>query len=248
MVKVLSALKKSFQALISTRMLLVMVIPPLIAVVALLLIFFFFWSSWVTGLSGFISSSWFFGMIQKSLQVFGDTSGMSEIAFWLAVVFLILGFLPLAFLLAILITSIFVMPLVLELVVRSDFADLEKKHGGSFAGSLWNAAFATVVFIILFMMTLPLWLVPGLQILIPVLLTAWLNKKIFVYDVLQDFASKDERKQIETQERANLYGMGSLLGLLAYVPLAFLLIPVLSALSYTYYCLDELKRLRSGTK
>ena len=244
--KTFEALKNSIAALFYPRMWLVIIAPPLFAILGLLLVFIYFWSGWVTGLSGFIESSWLFGLTQKLFTASGGAESLAPVALWLAVILLALAFLPLAFLFAILIISIFVMPLVLEVVVRKDFPTLEKKKGGSMAGSLWNTLVSTAIFAFIFTLTLPLWLIPGCQIIIPVFLTAWLNKRVFVYDVLQDFASKEERKQIEAQERKNLYGMGLILGIFAYVPLAFLLIPAMSALAYSYYCLSELKRLRSG--
>jgi uncharacterized protein involved in cysteine biosynthesis len=92
---------------------------------------------------------------------------------------------------------------------------------------------------------LPLWFLPGCQIVVPLLLTAWLNKKIFMYDVLQEFASKEERQQILEEESGRLYGLGIILGAFSYIPLVFFFIPVLSALSYTYYGLNELVGRRS---
>jgi|GEM_PF-1290210 Cation transport ATPase len=245
MTKTFGALKNSFTALFYPRMWLVILAPPMLAIILMLAIFVYFWSAWTTGLSGFIETSWIFNMTQKLVTASGGAENLAPVALWLAVILLALAFLPLAFLFAILIMSIFVMPLVLEVVVRKDFPTLEKKKGGSIAGSLWNTMISSGLFAFFFFLTLPLWLIPGCQIIIPVFLTAWLNKRVFVYDVLQDFASKEERKLIEAQERKNLYGMGLILGIFAYIPLAFLLIPALSALSYTYYCLTELKRLRS---
>jgi len=248
MTKTLGALKNSFAALFLPRMWLVILIPPFVAILILLGIFIYFWAAWVHGLSSYIETSWIFSATQKLFTASGGTDSLGQVALWLSIILLALAFLPLAFLVAVLIMSIFVMPLVLEVISRKDFPDLEKKKGGSIAGSLWNTIFATFVFVTLFMVTLPLWLIPGCQIAIPIALTAWLNKRVFTYDVLQDYASKEERKQIESQERKNLYGLGIILGVFAYIPLAFLLIPAISALAYTYYCLGELKRLRSQAK
>ena len=69
-----------------------------------------------------------------------------------------------------------------------------------------------------------------------------------MYDVLQDFATSEERLLIEKSESQTLYGMGLLLGLLAYIPLAVFVLPVFSALAYSYYALNELRAIRGTQK
>lgn len=235
--RIFQAFRQSFEALLRLRMFLLVLLPPIISVGLLFIIFVIFWHSWVSGLGSFLGGMTVFQWMQ-------NLTGLQEFASWTAVIFLILAFIPLAYLGAVLFTSIFVMPLVLKWVVARDFKGLEMKKGGSLVGSLWNTLQATVIFIFAFFVTLPLWFLPGCQIVIPLLLTAWLNKKVFLYDVLQDFASKEERRLIESEDSGPLYGMGLLLGLLSYIPLAFFFVPVLSALSYTYYGLNALMNRR----
>ncbi|UXR63805.1 EI24 domain-containing protein [Bdellovibrio bacteriovorus] len=231
------ALRQSFEALLKIRMFLLILGPPVLTVLGLMILFVIFWSTWTTGLAQLISHVWGYQWIQSA-------TGFTELAFWMAVLFLILIFIPLAYVLSVLIVSIFVMPVVLKWVGDGEYKNLEKRRGGSVVGSLWNTLKATVGFVIGFVVTLPLWFVPGCQVLVPLLLTAWLNKKVFLYDVLQDYADKDERQRIEKEESAGLYGMGLLLGLLSYIPLAFFFVPIISALSYTYYGLNALQARR----
>ncbi|WII71862.1 EI24 domain-containing protein [Bdellovibrio sp. 22V] len=237
MSSILFSFRSAFGALFRWRMLLLILAPSFVAMILVLLLFIIFWPNWVLGLSSFFSGMSLFQWVQNQ-------TGFLELASWTAVLFLIMAFIPVAFLLAVILTSLFVMPVLLKWVSDEDFKDLEKKRGGSLAGSVWNTVVATVLFCMAFVVTLPLWLVPGCQVLVPLLLTAWLNKRVFMYDVLQDYATKEERQQIEKEEGHTLFGMGMLLGLLSYIPLAFFLVPVLSGLSYTYYGLSSLRRLR----
>lgn len=237
MTKILRSFRQSFEALLSLRMFLLVVLPPLVAFVSLLIVFLTYWEVWVGGLGGLFANMTVFSWIQ-------NITGLQDLAAWTAMVFLVLAFLPLAYVAAVLLTSVFILPVVLKWVVISDFPHLEKRQGGSTIGSLVNAFSATFLFLVAFVVTLPFWFLPGFQVLVPLSLTAWLNRKIFVYDVLQDYASADERVRISQAEASPLLGMGFLLGLLAYIPLAFFLVPVLSALCYCYYCLNALKELR----
>lgn len=240
MKNILRALRQSFETLFRLRMLLLVIGPPLLVVLGLAMLFALYWTAWTAGLAGLFSQLWGYEAVVAA-------TGLVSLAWWMAVIFLILAFLPVAFVVSILVVSIFVMPVVLKWVGDEDFKQLEKRRGGSVLGSIWNTLWASAVFILLFVVTLPLWLVPGFQILVPLCLAAWLNKRVFLYDVLQDYASKEERKLIEEQESLGLYGLGVIMGLLSYIPLVFLLVPVLSALSYTYYGLHALNSQRQGS-
>lgn len=71
---------------------------------------------------------------------------------------------------------------------------------------------------------------------------------VFVYDVLQDFASEEERRIINQTQAPGLWGVGAILVLLAYIPFAFILLPVFSAFVYSFYGLNCLARLRVAFK
>lgn len=237
MSNILKSLQMAFASLLRIRMLLLILLPPFVSILALLSLFVFFWNDWSVELARLFSGLWGF-------QWFQALTGFVDLGLWMAFVFLVLLFVPLSYALAIFVVSVLVMPVVLKWVGDADFKHLEKKRGGSLLGSVVNTLWAMAVFLGGFIVTLPLWLIPGFQVLIPLLLTAWLNKKVFLYDVLQDFASEEERRRIESEERGPLYGMGFLLGLFSYVPLAFLLVPLITALSYTYYGLNALEARR----
>lgn len=237
MSQMFKSLRQAFESLFRLKMLSLVFVPPVISFFVILVVFIVNWGSWINGLVGFLAGLRIFDWLQGAV-------GLQDLSYWLALIFLILAFIPLVFISALVITSIFVMPVVLKEIEHSDFPNLEKKKGGSVLGSLWNTLFTTVAFVFIFVITLPLWLVPGLQVALPLLLTAWLNKRIFLYDVLQDFASKDERKIIEKNESLSMYFMGTLLALLSYFPFAFFFIPIISALAFTFHGLNALQELR----
>ena len=234
---ILSAFRKSFAALLKFRMFLLVLLPPVLSFLGLLFVLIIYWAPLTAGLSGFFANLSLFQWLQSF-------TGLSDFPYWTTVTFLILIFIPFSYLLAILLTSLLAMPLVLTWIGNADFKHLQKKRGGTLAGSVWNALSATLIYVVAFFLTLPLWLIPGLQIAVPLSLAAWLNKKVFMYDVLQDYASREERQQILKNHGGPLYGMGVLLGLTSYIPLAFFFVPVVSALSYTYYGLNALEELR----
>jgi hypothetical protein len=86
----------------------------------------------------------------------------------------------------------------LNFVVARDYPELEMKHGGTFMGSVWNGLIAVGVFLIIWIITLPLWLIPFGVLVVPTLLSAYLNQRLFMYDALMDHASREEFEQIKT--------------------------------------------------
>jgi len=81
---------------------------------------------------------------------------------------------------------------------------------------------------------------------LPLLLSAHFNQRMFRYDALAEHASADEFARVLRAARGDLYLLGILLSLLLYVPLANLLVPVLSGLAFTHCCLARLERLRAA--
>ncbi|UYL08322.1 EI24 domain-containing protein [Bdellovibrio sp. SKB1291214] len=236
--KIIKTFRQSFESLFSSRLLLLTFLPPILAVVAVFAVFFFFWGSWTMALDGFLQGLWPF-------QWLHDFKGAEGYFDAIAAVLLVLLFVPACFLFALILVSIFVLPLALKWIAEKDFPHLEKKRGGSLIGSLWNTLYATALFIFWFTVTLPLWLVPMGPMLVPLTLTSWLNKRVFLYDVLQDYASEEERQLIEKNEANPLFGMGMILGFFSYIPFALFFIPVFAAICYTYYGLNSLTVLRS---
>jgi amino acid transporter len=104
---------------------------------------------------------------------------------------LIVAVAPMILITALLISAILAMPLIVSFVAARDYPDLEKRRGGTIAGSILNALVAVLVFAALWIATLPLWLTGFLAPVIPLLLSAYLNQRLFRYDALSDHASDE---------------------------------------------------------
>lgn len=94
-------------------------------------------------------------------------------------------------------------------------------------------------------MTLPLWLTGIGAFVLPPLLLAYLNQRLFRHDALAEHASRDEYQALIARGKGRLFFLGLLLALLYYVPLVNLLLPVLSGLAFTHLCLAELAKIRN---
>lgn len=139
----------------------------------------------------------------------------------------------------------FSMPVVVSHVAAHDFPGLERRRGGSIAGSLRNGVSAFGLFAVAAVASLPLWIFPPLWPFLFVALFALLNTRVFRYDALAEHASAAEMREIFTRDRAALYALGALTAALGLVPVAGFFSPVLGGLAFAQFGLARLAALRA---
>lgn len=171
-------------------------------------------------------------------------------AVWLAKLLALLGgwlvLLSASYLVAVLLTAVLVLPLMLNYVAARDYADLSRQGSDSFVASTWNSVWAAVLFIIGWIVTMPLWLIPGLGLLLPMFWIGWLNRRTYAYDALSAHATGDEWRRLRREHALPLLGLGLAMAALTHIPFVGLLAPSLAALAYIHYGLESLRRLRQG--
>ncbi|MGN6389421.1 MAG: EI24 domain-containing protein [Burkholderiaceae bacterium] len=174
--------------------------------------------------------------------------------------------LPLMIVTALLFVGMFAMPAIARHVARRYYPALEARRGGTFLGSVWTFASVFLVFIVLWIVTLPLALVPPFTFLVHPLLWGWLTYRVMVYDALAEHADAEERVAILKRHRLPLLLIGAATGALGAAPtllwlggaLTVVLFPVIAAgsiwlyvlvftltgLWFEHYCLAALAALR----
>lgn len=171
-------------------------------------------------------------------------------AFWLAKALAALGgwlvILSASYLVAMLLTAVLILPLMLTHLSVNDYPDLGKFGKDSVVASTWNSVWAAVLFVVGWAVTLPLWLIPGLGLFLPLFWMAWLNRRTFAYDALAEHATPEEWRELRRQKAMPLLALGFAMAVLTHVPFAGLLAPSLAALVYIHFCLESLRRLRQG--
>ena len=181
------------------------------------------------------------------------------IAMWLLLPFMIVS--------AMVLVGSLAMPAIARHVGLRHYPQLAPRHGGSFLGSLWVSLSSFIVFIIAWLITLPLNLVPLFALFVQPLLWGWLAYRVMTYVALADYADRDERLDLVRRHRWSLLMIGIATGSLGAAPgllwlggamsviffpmLAaaaiwmYLLIFVFSGLWFQHYCLEVLARLRA---
>ena len=235
-----SACVRALRDLKQPRVLAVMVLPVLASLAIWIIVAAWFWQSWVTALGEAIGSLQFARWLRDW--------GMQWLVNGMGVMALIALMLPALLITNMIITEIFAMPAMVELVARRDYPLLEKRNGGTVAGSLLNATLGITLYLVFFLASLPLWLLGPVGLIASALNSAYLVQRLFRYDALSEHASADEYRALVKNARGRLFLLGLALAPLNFVPLLNLFAPVLSGLAYTHFCLRELDAARKGAR
>lgn len=234
---VLNALTRAAGNLFDPRIIALVFLPMLGSLVVWALLAWLFWDSWTGGITAALASTTVAGWLQ-------GWSATWIINYTAALVVLI-AILPAMFVTALVITEIIAMPVIIKFVAGRYYPELKRESGGTLIGSVANAAIGISVFTVLWLVTLPLWLTGVGAVLAPVLTSAWLNQRLFRYDALAEHAGREEFPRLIQSSRGDLILLGILLSLLLYVPVVNLLVPVLSGLAFTHFCLARLAVTRA---
>lgn len=151
------------------------------------------------------------------------------------------------YLIAMLLTGIFMLPVLLQFLAKTEYDDLAQMGRDNFIASTHNSLAAAVIFVVGWLVTLPLWLIPGVALVLPVVWMAWLNRRTFAYDALAIHAAESEWQYLRKHNAGELFGLGLVVSLLTYVPILGLIAPSFAALAYIHYCLASLRELRQGS-
>ena len=229
----------AFTSLFHPRMLWLMIWPMLVALLAWGVAAFMLWGATALWMAAYLKR-W----LESGMLFFKFDTGDAMIV--AAHVVMVLLFIPLVWFTALLILSIFGMQAMVEHVASRRFPLLARRQGGGLAGSLWNGLVALGGLALLGLVSIPFWLIPPLWLVIPVVIMGWVNQRVLRYDALAEHATADEMRSIFSSRRRTLYVLGTILALLAYVPLVGFLAPVVFGLAFIHLLLGELEALRQA--
>lgn len=221
------------------KMLALLVLPWLASLALWGLIAWFAWSP----LTRFVSN----GLLADSGWLFWLSTklGWAEGSQWLAGVFAFVLIVPLMFVTAMLITTIFAMPAVIRHLCASTYSDVARDGSLSLAASGSNAIVSLAIFIPGYLLTVPLWFIPVVGLLVPVMWWGWLNARVMRFDSLAEHATSDEIKHMIKKHARSYFLLGAAVSALNYIPPLFLLTPIFGALAFAHFSLNLLRKSRS---
>ncbi len=172
--------------------------------------------------------------------------------------------LPLMILTALLAIGVMAMPVINRHIGSRHYPDLEMRQGGSFLGSLWHSTSSFVIFLLLWLLSLPLVLLPPVHFIVQPLLWGWLTYRVMTYDALASHADADERAALTRSHRLPLLIIGSIAGIIGAAPTLlwlggivffpffaglaiwlYVVIFIFTGLWFQYYCMAALQEHRA---
>lgn len=238
---VLIAFGRAVLSQLHFRMLMLTVLPFVLSIVIWGVLLWLGLQPMIDWLHAFFMAHDGFSTAGEMLEWFGlgaiNTVLVPLIAMWVL--------LPLMILTALVFVGTMAMPIIVRHVGSRQYPDLEKRHGGSFWGSLWISASSFVIFLVLWLLTLPLALFPPLTFIIQPLLWGWLTYRVMAYDALAEHASAEESREILRTHRWPLLLIGAIAGAMGAAPtllwlggaLSVIFFPVLAAGAIWLYVL-----------
>lgn len=196
------------------RVIALSLLPLVISGVLVFGFMYFFWEGAIAGVRATLES-W---RLVESLLQWLDAWGLQSLRSALAAVVVLAGVVPVVLLLSLLLVALCITPAIVRLVAERRFPLLEKKRGGTLLQSVAASLGATLVALVLIVLSIPLWLIPPLVMVLPPLIWGWLTYRVFGYDVLAEHASAEERRALLREHRIPMLAMGVVCGYLGAAP------------------------------
>lgn len=255
---IMTALGRALWSQLHVKMLLLSVLPFLLSVLVWGVGLWLYLQPLIDSLQTYFTENDGFAFSNDMLMWLGmgalKTVVVPLIAMWIL--------LPLMILTALIFVGVMAMPVIAKHVGSRQYKELEARKGGTFLGSLWTSSSSFVIFLVLWIITLPLSLIPPLTFVIQPVLWGWLTYRVMAYDALADHADVAERKIILREHRWQLLLIGAIAGAMGAAPtllwlggaLSVIFFPVLAAgaiwlyvlvfifsgLWFQHYCMEAL--------
>lgn len=234
------AFKRALVSQCHPKMLLALLLPFFIALVGALVLLWVFWTPLTNWLDAHALDWHYLNEVDQWLLAVG----MFSLKLYLVPLLAVAILLPLSGILGLVIAAIFVMPIVLRHLERREYLGVVRRGQFSTTYSMWNAIWVGVLFSLGWLVTMPLWLIPPLPVVLPIVWWAFAFTRMLRVDAIIEHATAQERRQIWRRHNRQYWLIGFVLALVNLFPPAWLVLPVFSALVFAHFSLEALRQLR----
>ncbi|MEJ7139323.1 EI24 domain-containing protein [Amphibiibacter pelophylacis] len=196
------------------KVLLLTLLPLAVLVMLALTLGVWFWHPAVQAVQAVIGD-WSLG---QTATLWLQQIGLPDLRVVLAPMIVIALALPLLVMTSLLLVSLWLTPGLVRLVQRRRFAQMAAGKGSGLWRGLGLSLGWTLLALVLTVLTVPLWLIPPLVLVLPPLIWGWLTGKVMAHDVLAEYASAEESRQILHSQRGWFLLMGVISGYLGAAP------------------------------
>jgi len=240
--RIVAAIGRGAASQLRPQMLALLVLPFVVAIAFWILSAWFLWepvTGWFQALL-FQGEGW----MARGYRAVAPY-GLSGLSAWIPNLFAFLLLVPIAIATALALIAVLAMPVVVRHLGAGPYADVERRGSLALAANAWNVFRSLAVFLVGYLLTMPLWLIPPLALVVPWLWWGWLTARLMRFDSLVEHAATSEREALIRSDRRSYLLLGLAVALLNYLPPLFLVAPVLSALVFAHYSLSRLREQRT---
>jgi hypothetical protein len=222
------------------RMIFALFLPVIVTIVLTILLLWFGF----TPLTEFIRAQ----IEQSALPTYVDpligAAGVLWLKSWLVPFIAIFMLIPIAGIVGLAVAAVWIMPWVLSHIASRNYPEIRAQGRQATLVSVWNAIWVSVVFVVGWLITLPLWLIPPLGLVLSLFWWTFAFTKMMRIDTLVDHANPGERKVILKQRNTGYWVIGFICALLNLFPPAWVFLPVFSGLVFAHYSLEAIRDVR----
>ena len=238
---VIEAYRRALFSQMQPAMLLLAIGPAVVAALFWLGVMWWKWSTLVAALDALLKALPLLETMSERLMLFGVKIIPSLV---MTFAFIAL-FVPLTMLTALSFISVVGMPIMTRHVAARNYPNLERRRGGSVAGSLANSLVALGWFLVWAVPTFVLWFVPVIGFLIPLFLLGRLNARVLRYDALAEHADAGELRRLMGTPALRWDWLGILGAAMNLIPFLWFFSTTLTGLAFIHAALAALNSERA---
>lgn len=236
------AFKRALVSQLHPKMLAALFLPFIIAGLGVIVLLWGVWTP-LTNYMNAHASDWDF---VNTVDQWMLAAGLFSLKVYLTPILAAALLLPMAGILGIVIAAVFVMPIVLRHIGTRNYSDVMRQGKHATAVGAWNALWVGLIFVVGWVLTMPLWLIPPLAVVLPIFWWAYAFNRMLRVDALVEHATGPERRLLWRRHNGKYWLIGLLVGLLNLFPPAWLILPVFSALVFGHFSLEVLRQQRNS--
>lgn len=237
MQQIIIALTRSFTSLMRPDIWKYVILPPVIGTIIWVIASFM----WLITLTDWLVAETPLSTLHGWLNDWSLAWFATGVAFLGAWVVLLAG----AYLIAIMIAGVWALPGIVHILSTTEYTDVARHGNDSLMVSIGVTGKAVLLYTIGWILTLPVWIVPGMSVVHSFFWLAYLNRATFAFDALCAHVTPEEWQHIKSTHAKQLWLLGLLSALLAHIPVVGFFAPVLAAMAFAHYGLQELRAIRS---
>ncbi len=234
--------RKGLITQLQPRMLFAIAIPFVVGLLSIIVLLMYAWDpldNW------FYASASDWTWFQKAQASLGGW-GFSTMSGWIAWLLSLIALTAIGGIIGLAVAAIVVTPLAVKYISKNYFPTLERRGENVNTVSIMNAVKVSSIFILGWLLTLPLWFIPFMSIALSLFWGAYAFSHMSRVDAIVEHATKEERDYILKRHNKGFWIIGLVCAALTLIPFMGLVTPVFSIIVCTHYGLHALQQLRNN--